>query len=111
VLLEAAKPVTLIFCIISLCAVFNAAFLDQAIDIDQRIYSSLARLAIAAAVCLLSGFVFLADDDAGRARKLQLKETLPARMFFWASSVMTVVFLMAWYLEAHCILFRSVRVW
>jgi hypothetical protein len=40
-LLEAAKPVTFIFCILSLYAVFHSAFLVPASEMPQRIYGSL----------------------------------------------------------------------
>jgi hypothetical protein len=51
-LLEVAKPVTLVFCILSLCAVFDAAFLSLSIDLHQRIYESLLRVALAALIAV-----------------------------------------------------------
>jgi hypothetical protein len=51
---EVAKPVTLVFCILSLYAVFYAAFLDFSLDFHGKIYSSLGWLAVAAGISLLS---------------------------------------------------------
>ena len=31
------------------------------------------------------------------------------RVFFWTTGVMLVLFLLAWYLETHCIFYRDVR--
>ena len=45
-LVEVAKPVTLVFCILSLYAVFSSAFLDLSIDLHQRLCESLLRLAL-----------------------------------------------------------------
>ncbi len=110
-LVDLARPLTLVLCMCSLCAVFNAAFLDSAIDMSQRIGPALARLAIAAAICVLSGLLFLAPRDDHDVKAHQLSDTLPVQLLFWASGIMAIVFLVSWYLQVHCVFFRSTRVW
>jgi hypothetical protein len=113
-LVEVAKPVTLISCIISLYAVFHAAFLVPSSDMHERIYHSLGLLALAAAISLISGLVFRGatkerDPETRHARGARLTSTLPVQTFFWASSAMLVLFVISWYLESHCIFYRDVR--
>ena len=110
-LLELAKPVVLVVCILSLYAVFYAAFLDPAINLDQRIWESLGLLALAGCLALASGLIFRETLSASSARNLRITATLPVRMFCWATGLMLVLFLVAWYLETHCILYRDIRTW
>jgi len=106
---EVAKPVTLVFCILSLYAVFNAAFLGLSIDMDQRVCDSLDRLAMAAAISGISGLMFCDARDRQAPRLRRFMTTLPVQMFCWASAVMLVLFVVSWYLETHCIFYRDVR--
>ena len=112
-LLELAKPITLLASILSLLAVFHTAFLDPEIDFLNKIYDSLAMLALAAAISLLSGLVFLKQKDAVihlvRARTTRLTETFPMLVFFWAAGIMLVLFVLAWYLETYCMSYHGVR--
>jgi|SRR5579862_570358 len=106
---EVAKPVALVFSILSLYAVFNAAFLGLSIDVHQRILDSLSHLALAAAICWVSGLIFSdARQDGVRAAR-RLTTTLPVQLFCWASVAMLVLFVVSWYLETHCIFYRDVR--
>ena len=107
-LVEVPKPVTLFFCILSLYAVFNAALLNPSPDMDQRIYDSIGRLALAAAISLISGLIFCAatHDADGSAR---LAATLPVQMFVWGAGAMVIFFVISWYLERHCIFYRDIR--
>ena len=105
-LVEIAKPVTLVFCILSLYAVFDAAFLSISIDLQQRIYESLLRVALAAVISLVSGVIF---RDTSRTRESALVATLPVRIFCWAATIMLVLFVLSWYLETHCIFYRDIR--
>jgi hypothetical protein len=109
VLVEAAKPITFLVCIVALCAAFNAAFLDPSLDLDQRLYRALARLLLAGGACVLAGIVDRLSDP--RHHKLQLWRTLPMRVFCWASTLLVVLFGLAWYLETYCVFYRDVRVW
>jgi hypothetical protein len=106
-LLEVAKPVTLVFCILSLYAVFDAAFLSLSIDLHQRIYESLLRIALAALISVISGLIF--RDATPRTRRSALVTTLPVQIFCWAASIMLVLFVVSWYLETHCIFYRDIR--
>ena len=108
-LVEAAKPVTLVFCILSLYAVFSAAFLVPSIDLDQRIFASLSRLALAAAISLISGLVFRGAPGNSQAGCPRLSATLPIQMFCWSASAMLILFLLSYYVETYCVLYRDVR--
>jgi hypothetical protein len=98
VLLEIAKPIALMLCILSLCAVFHAAFLVPASDLDQKISSSLQLLVLAAGISLIGGMIFRESTDISG-----LMSTLPMQLFCWAAGIMLVLFLVAWYLESNSI--------
>jgi len=104
-LLEAAKPIALILCLISLCAVFHAAFLAPAIDLEQRALNAGILLSLAAGISLSSGLIFREST----AESAPLTRTLPMQMFCWAVCVMLLLFLASWYLETHCIFYKDVR--
>ena len=103
-LLEMARPVSLMASILSLLAVFHAAFLGTETDIVQRLIQGLAMLALAAGISLLSGLTFLGHADLG-----QLSRTFPVRVFCWTSGIMAVLFAVSWYVETHCIFYKDVR--
>jgi len=117
VLLELAKPVTLLASVLSLLVVMHTAFFGTETDFQQRIYDSLIVLALAAGVSLISGLVFLENGleggreaaRASRIRLMRVMETFPMQIFFWTAGIIAVVFLVAWYLETHCIFYRDVR--
>lgn len=109
-LIEFAKPVALVLCILSLYAVFHAAFLNPANDLDARVCESLRLLGVAACISLVGALVFRRTTGGSYARSARLTSTLPAQMFFWASSVMFVLFLAALYLERHFVFYRDIRV-
>jgi len=108
--IEFAKPVALILCILSLYALFHAAFLNPASDLDQRVYESLHFLALAACVSIASAVVFSEATPECRARRARLAGTLPMQMFCWASGIMFVLFVVSLYVESHCTFYRDVRV-
>jgi formate/nitrite transporter FocA (FNT family) len=103
---ELAKPVALLLCIVSLCAVFYTAFLVPATDLEQRIWDSLALLSLAAGICLSSGMIF--RETAQNGANLLLR-TLPVQIFCWALGLMLLLFAASWYLETHCIFYKDVR--
>ncbi|HUD22594.1 MAG TPA: hypothetical protein VMQ60_07095 [Acidobacteriaceae bacterium] len=105
-LLELAKPIALMLCVLALGAVFYTAFMAPAIDLEQKTWESLVLLSLAAGICLTSGLIFRGIGHDGNAR---LTETLPVQMFFWATCWMLVLFIVSWYLETHCIFFKDVR--
>jgi hypothetical protein len=107
-LLELARPVTLIASILSLLAVFHAAFLVPGSTIEDRIYDGLLLLLLAAAVSAIGGIVFRQQAYSSHPRPL-LAETLPMQLFCWAAAIMLALFLLSWYLEANFIQFRDYR--
>jgi hypothetical protein len=108
-LLELARPVTLLASMISLLAVFHAAFLGSETDFRQRILDSLAVLLIAAGFSLISGLAFRAEPGRAHTRTPRITETFPVQVFCWTTGIMAVLFLLAWYLETHCIFYKDVR--
>jgi hypothetical protein len=108
-LLELAKPLSLLASMLSLLVVFHTAFLGSETEFDQRIYDSLIVLALSAGVSLVSGLLFRETLHPTQTRAMRILETFPMLVFFWTTGVMLVVFVVAWYLETHCILYRDVR--
>jgi len=109
VLLELARPVTLLGSMLSLLAVFHTAFLGPEADYSQRIYDSVGVLLIAAGLSLISGMAFREGRHSSCARSIPLTETFPMLVFFWTTGIMAVLFLVSWYLETHCIFYRNVH--
>ncbi len=107
-LVEVARPIVLILNIISLYAVFKGAFLAPAVSLEQRVLDFLCLLALAGALSVVSGFIFLygATSPAGR---LRVGSTLPVQLFYWAASIMLALFLVSWYVDSHCIFYRDIR--
>jgi hypothetical protein len=107
-LLELARPVTLLASMLSLLAVFHTAFLGPEVDIEQRIYDSLCLLVIAAGISLLSGLTFREQRPDARVDG-RITDTFPVQVFCWATGTMLVLFVLAWYMEANCIFSKNVR--
>ncbi|HEX4320878.1 MAG TPA: hypothetical protein VHZ52_08250 [Acidobacteriaceae bacterium] len=111
--IELARPVTLLASMLSLLAVFHSAFLGAETDFHQRLYDSAGTLLLAAGFSLISGLVFAQGSNLHDAkhsnREPRIAETFPMLVFFWTTGVMLAIFLLAWYLETHCIFYRDVR--
>ncbi len=107
-MLEIAKPIALVLCLISLCAVFNTAFLGPTISLEERAWDSIVLLSLAGGICLSSGMLFRETTPNGME---PVTRTLPVRIFCWSVCVMAVLFVMAWYLETYCIFYRDLRRW
>jgi hypothetical protein len=105
VLLELAKPFALILCIAVLGGVFYTAFLIPAVDLQENLWDTLTLLSLAAGICGASGMLFRDQTGEGSA----LLRTLPVQLFLWAVGVMAVMFVSAWFLETHFILYRNVH--
>src|ERR1035438_1818970 len=101
-MLEVARPIAVALCMLSLCAVFNAAFLVPASDLESRSWTTVILLSLTAGICLASGMIFRESEESGES---SLMRTLPMQIFCWAVSLMLALFLVSWYLETHCIFY------
>ncbi len=107
VLLEIAKPIALLLCILSLFAVFHTAFLVPGTSLEQKIVDSLKLLALAAGISLVSGMIFCESTTEPAGERLMA--TLPFQVFCWAAGSMFVLFIASWYLETYCVFYRAVQ--
>ena len=105
-MLEVAKPISLVLCMVALCAVFYTAFLVPTKDLQKQPWDSLLLLSMTAGICLCSGMIFREPNETGIGA---LVRTLPMQIFFWAVGLMLVLFLASWYLETHVIFYKDVR--
>ena len=105
-LVEVAKPIALVLCLLSLWAVFYTAFLVPASGLEQRIWDSVILLSLAAGICLASGMIFREETREGIE---PVTSTLPVQIFCWAVCLMLVLFIASWYLETYCIFYKDVR--
>jgi hypothetical protein len=103
---EAAKPIALLLCLLSLCAVFYTAFLVPASGIEQRLGDGSVLLLLAGGICYASGMLFREPTRDGVE---PVTRTLPMRVFFWAACLMALLFVAAWYLETYCVFYKDVR--
>jgi hypothetical protein len=111
-LLELAKPVALLLCLLSLCALFHTAFLaigsaDLMLPnpaLQDRVLDSLLLFALSAGICFVSALLF---REAEATPHPSLSATLPLQLFYWATGIMLLLFVLSWYLETHCIFYRS----
>lgn len=100
--MELTKSAALAICVVALCVVFEAAFLvpDGA---GQTVWDTLTLLTLAGGMCVASGALFCEREGNGLLR------TLPMQIFIWSAGLMGVLWVMAWYLETHCVWYRDVR--
>jgi len=103
---EVIKPIALTLCLVSLCAVFQVAFLAADMDMEKQYWQALMLLCLSAGISVSSGMIFRAD---GESRLSGCMRTLPMQIFFWAAGTMIFMFFAARYLETHCIFFRDLR--
>ena len=113
-LLELAKPVALLLCLLSLYALFHTAFLttggadlllpNQALQ--NKILDSLILFALSAGICIVSGLLF---REAAPEAHSSLSATLPLQLFYWATGIMLLLFIVSWSLETYCVFYRSTR--
>jgi hypothetical protein len=108
-LLELAKPVALVLCLLSLYAVFHTLFFsieDPHLILQphqafvDRILDSVLLLALSAGICLLGGLLFRESEPHPHP---SLANTLPMQIFYWATGIMLVLFFLARFLETHYI--------
>ncbi len=106
-LVDVAKPIALMLCLIALCGVFFTAFMAPD-DLRSRILESLELLVLAAGISVISGLIFRESTAETSATEARLTATLPVQVFFWASGIMFFLFIVSWYLETYCIFYRNV---
>lgn len=127
--LELAQPIAFLLSILSLYSVFHAAFLTPA-SLDDRIHHALLRLAFAAAIAVVSAYIFREADLQADARfdaefaahfgrgfgspstqppTPSLVTTLPLRLFCWTVAAMAVLFAVSWYVETYVVLYRDIH--
>ena len=98
-LLELGKALSFFLSILSLYRVAISAFFVPGSQWQERLSLALAKLIIAACVCVASGLLFSwpsrSNPDAGQA----LISTLPVRLFLWAIAGMVIFFALFWYLR------------
>jgi hypothetical protein len=108
-LLELAKPVALLLCLLSLLMVFHTVFFPledpqlfpqphQALN--DRILDSFLLLALSAGIAIIGGLVFREAEPLPRP---SLSSTLPLQIFYWATGIMLVLYPLASFLETHYI--------
>jgi hypothetical protein len=97
-MLELAKAATFFACILSLYWTAISAFFIPGLHWQDRLFLALARMALAAAICLLSGLIFRLPTRTNPDAHLPLTSTLPMQLFFWAAPILTLLFLASWYL-------------
>jgi len=104
---EFAKLAALLLCLLSVYLVFNSLFfsiedpqlfLQPRHTFVDRILGSLFLLGVSAAISLVGGVIF---REAEPPPHPSLAKTLPLLIFSWSTSVMTVLFFLAWFLETH----------
>jgi hypothetical protein len=105
-LLEVAKPIAVLLCLLSLLCVFYTAFLVPASGLEQRIWDSTVLLSLAAGVCFTSGMIFREKTANGTESVLH---TLPVQIFCWGACLIAILFVASWYLETNCIFYKDVR--
>jgi hypothetical protein len=100
-LLDLGKAVSLILSILSLYPVMLSAFFVPGTRWEDRLVLSLLKIASAACICFASGLLFTLDSRPSLRAVSSIFSTLPVRIFLWAMSAMTVLFVASWYLEEY----------
>lgn len=113
--LELAKPLALLLCILSLLVVFHTAFLPMEAPalilqphhaLDQRIIDSLLLLVLSAAIAITGGYIFRAAEPTTCPTLLK---TLPVQIFLWAACGMPPLFFLVHFLVTHYIFTPDIR--
>ena len=125
--LEIAQPVAFLLSLLSLYTVFHAAFLTTATTLADRAQDGLLHLAFAAAFTILAGLLFREADLRAEAQfdaefhahfggspspaptSTPFSQTLPVRLFCWATALMLLLFAVSWYIETFGDLHPNVR--
>ena len=103
---EILKPIALIVCMVSLCALFQVAFLTADLDMEQKCWELLILLCLWAGISVSSGMLFRVEEGCNA---VDCMRTLPMQIFFWGAGTMMVMFFAAHYLETNYVFFRDPR--
>ena len=98
VMLELAKAVSFLVCILSLYWAAISAFFVPGARWEERLWIAALKLLAAAAICFYSGMVFSWPSRTNPTAFQRLTSTLPVRLFFWALTGIAVLFTLSWYL-------------
>jgi hypothetical protein len=97
-MLELSKAFSFLASILSLYWVAVNAFFVPDTRWEDRLFLALSRLALAAAICLLSGLIFRWPSRINPDANQPITSTLPMRLFFWGATCITLLFAACWYL-------------
>ncbi len=97
-MLELAKAVSFLVCILSLYWAAISAFFVPGAQWEERLWISAFKLLAAAAISFYSGMVFSWPSRTNPTAFQRLTSTLPVRVFFWALAGIAVLFTLSWYL-------------
>lgn len=98
-LLEFGRAISLACSILSLYALLDSAFFLPATRWEERLTASIARIGLAACVCLISGILFRYHTKP----EVPLTRTLPVRLLLWTILGSALLFALAWSLDVYYI--------
>ncbi len=97
-MLEIAKALAFLVCILSLYWAAISAFFVVGVDWQERLWIALFKLMAAAAICFYSGMLFSWPSRTNPTAFQRLTSTLPVRLFFWGLAGISVLFVLSCYL-------------
>jgi len=114
-LVEFAKLAALLLCILSLYAIFRTLFLSvenprpilQSPQLfTHRVLAALRLITLSGVISFLGAIIFRESEPDPHP---SLVSTLPLQVFSWGTSIMLVLFFLAWFVETHYIFSPSVH--
>ena len=96
-MLELAKAVSFLVCILSLYWAAISAFFVPGAQWEERLWIAAFKLLAAGAICFYSGMVFSWPSRSNPTAFQRLTATMPVRLFFWAVAGISVLFVLSWY--------------
>lgn len=109
-MLELAKAVSFLVCILSLYWAAISAFFVPGAQWEERLWIAGFKLLAAGAICFYSGMVFSWPSRTNPTAFQRLTSTLPVRLFFWALAGIAVLFTISCYVaesEAEMVSLRG----
>ena len=95
-LLDLTRALSFLLSILSLYALVDSAFFLMATSWEQRLVASIVRVVLAACVCCFSGLLFHQQTP-----KVPVTRTLPVRLFLWTFLGVSILFVVAWFLDTY----------